>query len=183
MRKLFSWIVACLLVSSILEAESDIEKCLFECYGIVDDEEMDLILSKLEPLLEDHYSDIIDDFIARSYEKNIEPFTSKPSYVLNSNDAILAAPESHEILAENEAIRILWVFSPTEEHKTPHTHQWSSLMIIIKPAIFEVYRNGVFVMIDEDPIGVYDIPPTTGEFVYKRISPDRFEAVVFEIKS
>lgn len=49
-------------------------------------------------------------------------------------DAVAAAPDSHEILLENEEVRVVRVKIPPGVREPRHTHRWPSVMIVDHPA-------------------------------------------------
>ncbi len=51
-----------------------------------------------------------------------------------SMDAVVAAPESHRVLLENEDVRVLEVTIPAGHREPEHTHRAHSVMIVDGPA-------------------------------------------------
>jgi hypothetical protein len=60
-------------------------------------------------------------------------------------DGVLAAPETHKVLLENDAVRVLEVTIPAGEREPEHTHRLPSTMIVDHPAMIRYYREGVLV--------------------------------------
>jgi len=59
----------------------------------------------------------------------------------DSLDAVCGAPDSHRILFENEAVRVLEV-TIAADHKEPwHTHRWPSVMLIDQSAAIRYFRS------------------------------------------
>jgi hypothetical protein len=58
-------------------------------------------------------------------------------------DAVLAAPESHKVLFENENVRVLEVVIPVGEREPEHTHRWPSVMIVDRSAMIRYYQGAV----------------------------------------
>ena len=57
----------------------------------------------------------------------------------NKLDAVIAAPETHIVLLENEQVRVLKVVIQPQ-HKEPfHTHEWPSVFIMQQPARIRYY--------------------------------------------
>jgi hypothetical protein len=56
-------------------------------------------------------------------------------------DALLAAPQSHKILFENDDVRVLDVIIPPGEHEPEHTHRMPSVMIVDRPAMIRYYQG------------------------------------------
>ena len=54
-------------------------------------------------------------------------------------DAVVAAPESHKILFENENLRVVEVVIPPGQKEPIHTHKWRSVMIVDKRADINYY--------------------------------------------
>ncbi|WP_419533242.1 hypothetical protein [Endozoicomonas sp.] len=60
-----------------------------------------------------------------------------------SLDAVIAAPDSHKILLENENVRVLRVVIEPGAREPVHTHKASSVMIVDQPAQIKYYgENG-----------------------------------------
>ena len=56
-------------------------------------------------------------------------------------DGVRAAPESHLVLVENEAVRTLEVVIPPGHREPLHTHRWPSVMIVDRPARIRYYGS------------------------------------------
>ncbi len=56
-----------------------------------------------------------------------------------SADAVAAAPDSHEVLIDNESVRVLRVRIEPGEREPAHTHRWPSVMIVDGPARIRYY--------------------------------------------
>lgn len=54
-------------------------------------------------------------------------------------DAVVAAPESHRILLENDSVRVLEVVIRPGEREPTHTHRWPSVMSVLEPARIRYY--------------------------------------------
>lgn len=59
----------------------------------------------------------------------------------DKQDAVAAAPASHEILLENEKVRVLKVRIKPGEKEPMHTHQWESIMTVEQPARIRYYND------------------------------------------
>jgi hypothetical protein len=57
-------------------------------------------------------------------------------------DAVVAAPESHRVLFENEDVRVLEVTIAAGHREPEHTHREPSVMIVDGPARIRYYRAG-----------------------------------------
>jgi len=58
-----------------------------------------------------------------------------------SMDAVVAAPESHRVLFENDDVRVLEVTIAAGHREPEHTHRDSSVMIVDGPARIRYYRG------------------------------------------
>ena len=56
-------------------------------------------------------------------------------------DALIAAPDHHELLLENECVRVLRTLIPRGETTAIHTHRWPNVQHILSMSDF-VRRNG-----------------------------------------
>jgi hypothetical protein len=59
-----------------------------------------------------------------------------------SMDAVVAAPESHRVLFENDDVRVLEVTSAAGHREPEHTHRDPSVMIVDGPARIRYYQGG-----------------------------------------
>src|SRR6266516_6957850 len=65
----------------------------------------------------------------------------------DSLDAMVAAPEHHEVLLENERVRVLDSRIKPGETVPVHTHRWASVLYVLGTSDFIRYDaegNGVF---------------------------------------
>lgn len=56
-----------------------------------------------------------------------------------SLDAVVAAPDSHNVLMENEHIRVVEVVIPPGEKEPIHTHRWPSVILVDQAARIRYY--------------------------------------------
>lgn len=68
----------------------------------------------------------------------------------HSLDAAVAAPDSHNVLMENERVRVVEVVIQPGEKEPMHTHRWPSVMMVDKAARIRYY--------DEDENLAYESP-------------------------
>ncbi len=159
----------------------EVENCLLQCYH-VDPQSIELIQSKLIPLIYDltkHTT--LDDFITKS--NNLDILFSSPSFIeLPFNDAVIKAPQWHEVLFESPHIRILWGVTRPNEPEPFHMHHWKSLMLITQGASFEIENADGSKESGDWPVGVYELPPDTQPSAYLNIGTSEFKALRFEIK-
>ena len=60
-------------------------------------------------------------------------------------DAVVAAPESHKVLFENDDARVLEVIIPPGEREPEHTHRMPSIMIVDRPAMIQYYQGSALI--------------------------------------
>lgn len=78
----------------------------------------------------------------------------------NSLDALAAAPESHNLLFENDAVRVLETRIASGETTRMHTHRWPGILYILSFGHF-VRRDGDGVpMVDSREGGTLPQPGT-----------------------
>jgi len=58
-----------------------------------------------------------------------------------STDAVVAAPESHRVLFENDTVRVLEVTIAAGDREPEHTHREPSVMIVDGPARIRYYQG------------------------------------------
>jgi quercetin dioxygenase-like cupin family protein len=58
-----------------------------------------------------------------------------------SMDAVVAAPDSHRVLFENDDVRVLEVIIAAGHREPEHTHRDPSVMIVDGPARIRYYRG------------------------------------------
>ena len=58
-------------------------------------------------------------------------------------DALIAAPDPHRLLFENDRVRVLEVVIEAGAGEPEHTHRWPSVMIVNWPARIRYYERGV----------------------------------------
>jgi hypothetical protein len=58
-------------------------------------------------------------------------------------DALVAAPESHRLLLQNERVRVLEIVVCPGAREPEHTHRWPGVMIVDRPARIRYYEDGV----------------------------------------
>ena len=56
-------------------------------------------------------------------------------------DALLAAPDHHHLLLENERVRVLETVVPAGESTAVHTHRWANVQYVVRGADF-IRRDG-----------------------------------------
>ncbi len=164
------------------ESNEDFKKCLINIYG-VDNSSACEILDRVNCYIDiPNLQETIEEFIDKSALLNLqlnEEFSTEP---LKPDDAVLQAPQWHEILFENSFVRILWASSKPGDREPPHTHQWKSLLLIIQGSNF-VIDTDKGVELDFWPMGVYELDPDKHPYAYTNLGPSDFISLRFEIKS
>ncbi len=80
--------------------------------------------------------------------------SGRPEYITGTPedlDALIAAPDNHEIIFENERVRVLRVTIQPGELENEHTHKWESVFTIVNfPKISYYNEKGEACAISED---------------------------------
>ena len=63
-------------------------------------------------------------------------------------DALIAAPQHHKLLFENDFVRVLDTFIPPGESTGMHTHKWAASLYIISWSDFIRYDNAGNIILD-----------------------------------
>jgi hypothetical protein len=69
------------------------------------------------------------------------PAGSEPWAWPDELDALVAAPDHHELLLENEHVRVLRTLIPAGESTAIHTHRWPNVQYVVSTSDF-VRRDG-----------------------------------------
>lgn len=173
---------SCLVMSSSLYATDitlRVSDCLRSKYAL-DQQSVDAVLQKLKPLVEsDKHHVLLEQFIELS--ATMLQGNATEQHALPTDDAVVAAPKDHEILSENDKVRVLWGVSFPGETVPLHRHYWKSILIMLQDGRFETeYADGSKEASD-DPLGVYELPPDVQAAAYKNIGA-RCSFLRFEIK-
>jgi len=78
-------------------------------------------------------------------------------------DALIAAPNSHRLLFENDRVRVLEIVIEPGAREPEHTHPWPSVMIVDQPARIRYYEHGVPTF--ESPAEVTPKPTRTASWM------------------
>lgn len=105
-----------------------------------------------------------------------------------SLDAVIAAPNTHRILLENDRVRVLEVTVPPRAREPVHTHQWASVLHVDVPSRIRYYdaagrmlREGGSVKRDEmRPVTLWMNPEEP--HAVENISDIPFHAIRVELK-
>lgn len=60
---------------------------------------------------------------------------------VNHTDAVIAAPNSHKVLLENDKARVLEVIILPGQKEPMHIHQWPSIMIVDSSTKIRYYND------------------------------------------
>ncbi|MEA1786141.1 hypothetical protein U1E44_08570 [Arenibacter sp. GZD96] len=74
--------------------------------------------------------------------------TGNPADWPTAQDAVIAAPNNHKILLENDRVRVLEVFLAPGEKEPVHHHQWPSVLYIQEAGDFIDYDGEGNVIFD-----------------------------------
>ena len=77
----------------------------------------------------------------------------------DSLDALVAAPNHHKLLFENERVRILNTSIPEGDRVPIHTHRWSSVLYILSWSDFVRYDDKGKVLLDSRKVESFKNPP------------------------
>ena len=80
-------------------------------------------------------------------------------YSLDSLDALIAAPNHHKLLFENERVRVLFTSIPAGDKVPLHTHRWPSVLYVQSWGEFVRCDENGKVLLDSRTIESFKIPP------------------------
>ena len=86
--------------------------------------------------------------------------TGNPADWPADQDAVIAAPNNHRILMENEKVRVLEVSLGPGETEAVHHHQWASVLYIQEAGDFIDYDGDGNVIFDTREIPALQFPMT-----------------------
>lgn len=103
-------------------------------------------------------------------------------------DALIASPQHHFLVFENEHVRVLRVYIPAGERTELHTHQWPGVLTIKQAS--DVVRRGPDGEVTYDsresggpsPIGTVSWLPPLGPHTLENVGNQATETLVVEIK-
>ena len=78
----------------------------------------------------------------------------------DSLDALVAAPNHHKLLFENERVRVLSTSIPAGDRTPVHTHQWPSVLYILSWSDFIRYDDKGNVLLDSRTVESLKNPPS-----------------------
>lgn len=159
----------------------ELKNCLHSNWGI-DNYTVAFITNKFKPLIDNPaHHETVKEFIKFGKEIKIDFSPNRKLQTLPKDDGIYESPKEHLVVFENPYIRILYGSTEPNVREALHSHQWESIMVIIKPTTYEIeYPDGkketaIF------PIGTYKLP--AGEkYACKNVGTFPDECLRFEIK-
>ena len=75
-------------------------------------------------------------------------------------DALIAAPQHHKLLFENDFVRVIDTFIPPGEITEVHTHKWPASLYIISWSDFIRYDNNGNIVLDSRDLPKSPSPST-----------------------
>lgn len=159
----------------MLSVRVDWENCLVKDYGITEAEARTILAELPEEMVES--GKMFDLFKA----KTREVLPAKHDEVwFKGHDALCVAPESHQMLANNDRVRVLKVTVLAGKKEPFHTHELSSIMVVAKQSSL-IYFTQDSQRISNPPVGIYQLPPEKLHAV-ENTGTTEFKAFRFEIK-
>ena len=75
---------------------------------------------------------------------SVQPENADPTTWDAALDAVVAAPNHHKVLFENENIRVLEVILPPGDEEPVHHHRWPSVFVLdqIEPPVHDISPTG-----------------------------------------
>ncbi len=104
-------------------------------------------------------------------------------------DALIAAPQHHVLLMENEHVRVLETIVHPGETVNVHTHQWAAVAYIVSPS--EFVRRDEFgeVLLDsrltpgQVSVGRTIWSPSLGPHTFENVGDQTFHVITVEVKA
>lgn len=105
----------------------------------------------------------------------------------DSLDAIIAAPNSHRVVFENDQVRVLEVIVEPGVREPEHTHRWPSVMVTDQRARIRYFVGEGLVFESPDPLPAKPGPHASwlepeGPHSVENIDTGRLQALRFELK-
>jgi hypothetical protein len=75
-------------------------------------------------------------------------------------DALVAAPNHHRLLFENDRVRVINTHIPRGERTPLHTHRWPGVLYILSWSHFVRYDDNDQVLVDSRIVEAFKQPPT-----------------------
>ena len=103
-------------------------------------------------------------------------------------DALIAAPEHHKLLFENERVRVIDANIPAGDMTAVHTHRFAASHIVISGSDFIRYDAGGNVLLDSRSLGKSFAPQTAlwseplGPHALKNVGEHDLHIISVEVK-
>jgi hypothetical protein len=101
---------------------------------------------------------------------------------LHAHDALCVDAPNHEVITENEYVRILWVTLQPGTTCIPHTHQWPSIILITAGRKFPANKHASDVTPHGWGAGVYEHAPDAEPVAFTNRGPEIFCSLYIELK-
>ena len=92
-------------------------------------------------------------------------------------DALVAAPDHHSLLFENDQLRVLDTHIPPGERTPIHTHRWSGILYVLSWSVFVRRDDQGQVLLDSRLVESLAKPPPTLTTWSAVLPPHSFENV------
>ena len=100
-------------------------------------------------------------------------------------DALVASPEHHRLLLDNDSARVLETVIPAGETTEVHTHRWPNVQYVVRGSrLIKRDPDGAVLsegapLVDATTLWSAPIPPHTVE----NVGPEELRVIVVELKS
>jgi hypothetical protein len=104
-------------------------------------------------------------------------------------DAMVAAPQHHRVLLENERVRVLDAYVAPGEATPVHTHRWPSVLYVVKSSHFVRYGADGSVSVDSRTLaslpgeGAALWTPPLGPHFVRNVGEAELRVVAVELKT
>jgi hypothetical protein len=86
------------------------------------------------------------------------PDTSNNTEWPDELDALVAAPEHHKLLMENDSVRVIDTFIPPGQTTNLHTHKWPASLYVISWSNFIRYDHEGNIIVDSRKLSPAPLP-------------------------
>jgi quercetin dioxygenase-like cupin family protein len=104
-------------------------------------------------------------------------------------DAMVAAPEHHRVLLENDRVRVLDARVAPGEETPVHTHRWPSVLYVVTPSHFVRYESDGKVSVDSRTLpskpegGAVLWTPPLGPHSVRNVGEQELRVIAVELKT
>lgn len=143
----------------IYQKTQELKDCFENCWGI-DIHTTAYLCKYFKAFLEkEDGHPLINYFINKSLQLNIQFPAEKELPILSPHDGVVQATKFHPVVFETPYVRIMAGCAEPGEREPFHTHSWKSLLVVFEAATYLVeYANGTHERLSL-PAGVYELPP------------------------